>query len=277
MDFIYSSLVGYWPLEEGSGLTTADASGNGFDGTLLNNPTWVSGRIGNGALEFDGVNDRVDVGNPPALHITAAMTLAAWVWVDSIADNGRVVTKGGASGSRGWSLNVENYGAWAFQIASSGSANVTVAVTNVILNTWIHVAGVYDPSIPAMRLYTNGVLGGERTDGVPTSQYDAPLNVNIGARSISQTFFDGKIDDVRIHTRALTDSDIAALAVTQPVFGQATVSDGQIHLNWTGSGRLDGAPAVTGPWTEVAPTPGTPYSELLQAGTNRLYRLNATP
>ncbi len=52
-------LVGWWRLDEGSGTTAYDSSGNGRHGTLLGNPQWVTGKIG-GALEFDGQgNDRV--------------------------------------------------------------------------------------------------------------------------------------------------------------------------------------------------------------------------
>lgn len=36
----YSALEGYWPLNEGSGTSTADASGNGYTGTLTGTPLW---------------------------------------------------------------------------------------------------------------------------------------------------------------------------------------------------------------------------------------------
>ena len=39
------NLVGYWPFNEGQGTTTADASGNGQTGTLVNSPTWVSSGV----------------------------------------------------------------------------------------------------------------------------------------------------------------------------------------------------------------------------------------
>jgi len=37
-----ANLVGYWPLDEGSGTTTSDFTSNGNDGTLIGGPTWVS-------------------------------------------------------------------------------------------------------------------------------------------------------------------------------------------------------------------------------------------
>ncbi len=52
---IETALVGYYPLNEGTGDTTADVSGNGHDGTLYNGATWIlPGLIGNAAMNFDG-------------------------------------------------------------------------------------------------------------------------------------------------------------------------------------------------------------------------------
>ncbi|HKX61764.1 MAG TPA: LamG-like jellyroll fold domain-containing protein, partial [Verrucomicrobiae bacterium] len=209
--FAYNSLVGYWRFEEGSGVTTADGSGNGYTGTFVNGPSWVPSLFGNHALDFHGANDRVDVGNPPALQLTGPMTLAAWVNIDSITDNGRIITKGGGPGQRGWSLNVEGINVWALQLAVNANVNVSLNVAAVPIGKWTHVAGVYDPSGPSMRLYTNGVLGGVLTEGVPTEQHNSSLNVSIGARSVAQTFFDGRIDEVRVHARALSAASIAEL------------------------------------------------------------------
>ncbi len=278
--FQYNSLLAYWQFEEGSGPTTTDLSGNDITGTLLNGTLWTQGLFGRYALEFDGTNDRVDAGNPAALNLTGSMTVAAWVYVESINDNGRIVTKGGGSGQRGWSLNVEGIDVWAFQIAISANANISLNAPGIPIRRWTHVAGVYDTTGPEgegpeMRLYTNGVLGGALRSGVPNSQFNSPLNVSIGARPIDATFFDGKIDEVRIHARALNENEIAQIA--RPRLLTATLSGGQIRLDWGGAGRLESTPALVGPWAPITPSPVPPYLETLLPGENRFYRLNRTP
>jgi len=45
-------LIGYWPLNEGAGTTTADSSGNNHPGTLVNSPMWTPGKLGNGNVRF---------------------------------------------------------------------------------------------------------------------------------------------------------------------------------------------------------------------------------
>ena len=50
-------LVGYWPMDEGSGTIAHDISGSGNNGTI-NGASWVAGNPpaggGSGALQFDG-------------------------------------------------------------------------------------------------------------------------------------------------------------------------------------------------------------------------------
>jgi hypothetical protein len=54
-----ASIIGMWLFNEGSGDVAEDFSGNGNDGTLMNDPEWVKGKFGT-ALSFDGVDDYVD-------------------------------------------------------------------------------------------------------------------------------------------------------------------------------------------------------------------------
>lgn len=62
---IQDDLIGYWPMDEGSGGTVADASGNSNDGAA-HDTSWVDGRY-NSALEFDGVASFVDIPYFPEL------------------------------------------------------------------------------------------------------------------------------------------------------------------------------------------------------------------
>ena len=75
------NLVTAYGMNEGSGTTLTDASGNGHTGALVNGPAWVAGQTTYGqALSFDGVNDAVAVANPSALNVgTADFTLELWV------------------------------------------------------------------------------------------------------------------------------------------------------------------------------------------------------
>jgi len=74
-----ADLLAHWQLDDGAGATALDATGNGYNGTLMGNPAWIEGEIG-GALDFDGAGDYVDFGNPPDWPAgTAARSMAAMV------------------------------------------------------------------------------------------------------------------------------------------------------------------------------------------------------
>ena len=71
--------MAHWRFDEGSGTTAADATGNHNVGTL-SGATWIPGKVGSGALRFNGVQDSVSVASSPELRgVTNNFTIAFWV------------------------------------------------------------------------------------------------------------------------------------------------------------------------------------------------------
>jgi hypothetical protein len=220
-----AGLLGYWSFEEGSGTTTADMSGNGLTGTLSGAtlPAWVTpGAVGSGALDFTPIaapnSEKVDIGNPPSLNLTGSyLTLSAWAFPRSVSDGGRIVTKGGGSNNRGWSLGVESTGIWRLQIASGVNALTSCSTANgtVALNTWTHIAGVYDGVAGTMKLYINGVEATTTLSAAVPAFMSNPVNVGVGIGSRNDgsgiTRWNGMLDEVRIYDQALTPNEIMAL------------------------------------------------------------------
>jgi hypothetical protein len=215
---ITTGLLGYWPLDGDA----ADASGNELHGTINGSVMPAPDRLDypGSALSFPGdAAAHVDVGNPPELQLTGALTLAAWVSLNSgNQNNGRIIAKRGGGGSRSWNINIEaNVGGVSnpatFQIAVNPNDSVIINDTKSLpTDEWAHVVGVYRPG-EAVELYVNAELRVSETQGIPNAQFsDNGLPVLIGARNAcGGCGWDGLIDEARIYDRALSAGDVREL------------------------------------------------------------------
>ena len=203
-----TGLVAAYGFNENTGTTTADLSGNNLTGTIVG-ATWTSGRYGN-ALSFNGSTSYVDLGNPAVLQLTGSMTLEAWVKATANpGDDGQIIAK---SNGAGWQFKTSpDTGPHTFGVlvSASGSSHTQRYSTTVrSLDTWYHVAAVYDNAARTLSTYVNGVLdNGTLAGTVPASQLNQNVNVNIGRRS-GGYYFSGVIDEVRIYNRALSQAAI---------------------------------------------------------------------
>lgn len=234
-------LVAAFNFDEGTGTATADTSGNGFNGTLVNGPAWVAGRNAS-ALAFDGLNDQVTL--PSSLDVASLpFTLEAWVNPSSYSDWRAIFSKRGSYSSFRMRFDVG-------LAAGSGRVYVTSAATMLwfgyspALNTWTHLAVVADKG--GTSLYANGVL--QQTVGALTLGSDAIAPVSIGRTGDGGDPFAGLLDDVRLYNRALGPTEVQ-LDMTTPVPSRSNTTPptpptdltaqvtgpSQITLNWTAS------------------------------------------
>jgi fibronectin type 3 domain-containing protein len=298
-----SGLVAAYAFDEGSGTTVSDASGHGITGTI-NGATWATaGKYGK-ALSFNGSTSYVDLGNPTSLQLTGSMTLSAWInAAANPADDGQIVAK--SNDSTGWQFKTSpDTGTHTFGVAVSNASGAHIQRYSALtrsLNTWYHVAAVYDATAQTLNIYVNGALNNGSLLGgaVPNVQANAAVNVNIGRRT-GGYYFNGLIDEVRIYNRALSLAEIQSdmitplgvpdtQAPTAPTALTANAPAGsQIDLSWTAS--TDNT-AVTGYLLErcqgagcssFAAIPGpsgavTTFSDTgLTADTSYSYRVRAT-
>ena len=207
-------LVAAYAFSEGSGTTVADASGNGNSGVLTNGPLFVAGKNG-GGVSLDGVNDFVNLSNPLSLRLTGSMTLSAWIKSSAFPFDDAAIISKRQSSNTGYQLDTtvdSGPRTIGFKISdASGNGIARYGATALALNTWYHVAGVYNASGRTMTVYLNGqVDNGAQIGTVPAAQSNSNQNVNLGRRpGVPGTFnFAGVLDDVRIYNRALTQAEI---------------------------------------------------------------------
>ena len=208
-----AGLLGWWKFDETSGRDVADASGNGNIGKILNGqPRWQpsGGKIG-GALLFDGKGDWVHVANEANFDCVAEVSVAAWIKVNRFdKDYQAIVTKGDSA----WRIQ-RNQGADSIEFACSGLKIPSgspygglYGQKGVNDGQWHHVAGVYDGQ--KMTLYVDGKEDVSQPASGPINTNDQP--VYIGENSeMTERFFNGLMDDVRVYNCALGRAEVAAL------------------------------------------------------------------
>ena len=152
----------------------------------------------------------------------------------------------GGPGS-GWFQLMNNGGSGRLEFRPTDDCGPTLVSSRVLaLNTWYHVAGVYNATARTLDIYVNGALNNGTLAGtVPASQFNPTVNVNLGRRA-DGFYFIGTIDEIRVYNRALSQAEIQAdmntpvgstadtQAPTAPTaVAAAAASSTQINLTWT--------------------------------------------
>ncbi|NMC81348.1 MAG: LamG domain-containing protein, partial [Armatimonadetes bacterium] len=98
-------------------------------------------------------------------------------------------------------------GKFLFELSGVGSVECPLPA----LNTWHHVAAVYDGA--SMRLYLNGKLAGRtEASGKMAASEDTMYIGTKNARATSRDYFAGDMFDVRLYDAALLPEHITAMA-----------------------------------------------------------------
>jgi len=199
-------VVGWWKLDETEGKSAGDSSGNNHTGTLIGNPQWrpSGGKVG-GALEFDGVGDYVETGYADDLS-----TWTVVVWVKGSAAPSSEWPVGPVHREKNYQINW-NHGTDAFRGAAGlqvGGEWYAASFGDLQGNTWYHLAATYDGD--NLKAYRDGVLITNNSDpsGIPDAESGT---LKFGRHLLTENYFSGTIDDVRIYNYALGEGEIAAL------------------------------------------------------------------
>ena len=236
---ITDGLMAHYPLDGNA----HDESGHGNHGNV-HGAIPTTDRFGNpqGAYQFDG-RSWIEVPSAPQLNRLNALTISAWINPDGLADAGYLVSKG-MDNQAGWYglVYTSTYGIFGpfsrpnRPVAMFSSRVVqrkalarpsVYSATAVNPGQWSLIAAVFDGT--RMKLYVDGVLGLQLDlHGFQEANPD-PLTIGRHMMEADPHFFQGKIDDVRIYNRALSDAEIQWLeqpVLVRPLFDQAKAVKG---------------------------------------------------
>uniref|UniRef100_A0A914DVY0 LamG-like jellyroll fold domain-containing protein n=1 Tax=Acrobeloides nanus TaxID=290746 RepID=A0A914DVY0_9BILA len=216
------ALILYYTFDASSGNSVVDSSGNGNNGVLNGNGTWVSGKINN-ALRLDGSSGYVSLPGT-ILQSLSDFTVASWLYLTGWQNNQRWLDFGYGTERCMWfspttcdgnSCN----GSSTFQITYNGGADNTQLVhtpASLPTNQWVHIAIVRNGNLT--QLFVNGNVVNSNN-----YMYLQPFQLGLGTNNTAQFWIGrsqysadprlaGIVDDFRLYQGALTASQISALA-----------------------------------------------------------------
>jgi len=240
-------------LDDASGTTAADATGNGWTGTLVNTPTWTTGKLG-GALSLASASSQYVTLPAGVVSGVSDFAVSAWVYLNSSSTQARVFDFGDGDGMYGgvdpWGNQIWLSERYLFLTVQGGSGRVHFGISNstgtgeqsvdgaaaLPTGQWVHAAVTMSGSTAS--IYVNGMLVGQKT-GV----YFSPFRLGSTTQNYlgksqwrSDPYLNGSVDDFRIYRGALTTADVQTLANTGVVHLKFDEASGTTATDSTGNG-----------------------------------------
>jgi hypothetical protein len=199
--------AGFDPSYPITGSTWYDISGNGFNGTLTNSPTFSSAN--SGSIVFDGVDDYVNLTTATTLgisNVSTSFTISTWF---KVAVTGEYYLLDNYNGStQDISFRIDSGKFEVYLMASAGGGFNAVQFGSGYNNgIWTNFTLIWNGS-NTITAYANGINIGSSTQSGMTGNFDSGTAFQIGARPISSTYFPGNIATTQIYNRALLASEI---------------------------------------------------------------------
>jgi Concanavalin A-like lectin/glucanases superfamily/PKD domain len=247
-------------LDESSGTNVADSSSGNHIGTTNGGVAWqpTSGFL-TGAASFNGTDSYVSIPDSPVLDSTSAFTLSYWFKANTFNSSGLVSKR----------LNFNDNNSYSTFLGIDGKLNVDIDSNNNRFTSnstfergaWYHIALVFDGSLATdqrAKLYINGELDKTSTEtSTSIPNYTAPFLIGI-LNNPTTAYFDGLIDEVRFHRRALTASEVTAVHIEtgrqapKIAIGQPPPAVINTSVSLTATVAVDSGPAATTAWTKTS-------------------------
>lgn len=202
-----------------------------------------AGTSQNLALQFDGIDDFFDVGQPrvggSAISITAMVKAASFARPNN---QGRIISQadGTTTQSHWWMVSLKD-ASFRYRLKTGGATTTLIGGGGAALvaGQWHHVAATYDGA--NMRIYQDGQEVGSIAKNGPLDVSDASVATYIGMNPGATNRFKGLIDDVRIYSVALSPTQVEAVAAGGEAPGATLVA------NWDFEEGSPGEVAAGGP------------------------------
>jgi len=206
--------AGTWANNNGFGIyhlngDATDSSGNSYDGTLTGTTT-VSGQFSN-ALDFDGVDDQVNIGDVADFDFgsTTDYTFATWIKTTQSGTTGRILNKQSTSDFDGYQFKLNSDGTINFQqIGGAKATNQSITSSSSVNDdNWHYIVVTTNRSAGSATMWIDGSQEASAFSWVQTDiSTSSPAGIAARAQD-TNNLFDGTIDQAEHYRNFVADSD----------------------------------------------------------------------
>jgi len=214
-------LIGHWTFDDKDN-PGRDSSGRDHHG-VLKGPAWSQDEAGSGVLEFDGKDDYVDLSDIDEYEFGPEDGFTISMWVKPQKNRERHQQQGSKKAARAYIFGrtndsrnlpkctwaVSHIKALSFVMGNGDRSGASYPIGGSKYGPWHHLVVVVGAKDEAIDSYLNGVKtkSGKRTVGQLTQSTNS---FRIGGE-YQYYYFTGRIDDVRIYNRTLSQEEVLAL------------------------------------------------------------------
>lgn len=212
------ALLAHWKLDENTGTSAADNSGNGNTGTLENMEAedWVAGKS-NYALAFGGTDERVNCGNGATLQLgTGDFSISAWfktadqtkLVIIAKTDNTITTNYQGFYLASFWTNKIR------FMMSDETLTNFDFDISDYGDNEWHHIVITCDrDSATGLKLYIDNVFISSKDPTTRNGSLNNPQSLYLGAIAVIAPGDWGicSIDEVSIYNVVFTQTQVTWL------------------------------------------------------------------
>ncbi len=191
---------------------------------------WTEDGKISGALVFNGASSLIEVPHHDSLSPGGdALTVEAWFKPTTFPGGHPPIARKGSVAESGWGFDTPGGKIRGFVYTAPGDPAVANGTTPMKVDTWHHVAMVYDGE--EIRIYLDGELDGEVARSGDINENEA--SVWIGKKANENIWLDGTMDEFRILNIAITQEQIQedmseGIAFAVEVTGKLTTTWGRI-------------------------------------------------
>jgi hypothetical protein len=229
-------LAAWWKLNG----DTKDYSGNNNHAT--NNGPVITSGLNQKAYSFDGVDDYMTIPNDIVTNVfsrSSGLSYTSNIRLTTIGIKQFIISQQigiGYSSCASGGIYIDSNNTACMQCYDdTGAYRDAKGATILQQNVDYTIIGVYNPTDKRMRIYVNGVLDGTSDQIGTFSRVDSNASNRIGmliSSNVSQFYFNGKISNLRVYNRNLTDEEVQILhKITTKSVPMQVSNNGTLYLS----------------------------------------------